>query len=190
MCLFGPSCEKTGLRGFAQSDQRHCYSLITYLDFWPKKVPVSSQSQSLRRLVWNLLCQKPRRQVFLRGGPFHIIDNELYKRTGWKFHYPKRISVCTYRISVFIRLNMVNFIVLTLFLDLLVWYKNLRIVHSTYLGVSGYNFQEIFSFVWRSVLLLQTVYSLMKCSIMLHFIWVFTVCTNSTRIGVFPITKG
>ena len=32
-------------------------------------------------------------------------------------------------------------------------------------------------------LLKQTVQTLMKCSIMLHFIWVFTVC-QSTSLGV------
>ena len=86
---------------------------------------------------------------------------------------------------------------------LLVWYNKLGIVHCTYLGVSGYNFQKIlYSFVWRSFLPFQTVQSRMKCSIYaafhlgLHclqkyllrgyFIWLFPVC-KSTHLGVSPM---
>ena len=43
-------------------------------------------------------------------------------------------------------------------------------------------------FVSRFFLPLQTVLTLMKCSIILHFIWVFTVC-KSTRLVVSRILK-
>ena len=64
----------------------------------------------------------------------------------------------------------------------LVWYKKLVIPLWPYLGVLGYNFQKkniVFCF-WGSFLSLQTVKTLMKCSIMLYFIWVYSVC-KSTR---------
>ena len=66
---------------------------------------------------------------------------------------------------------------------LLLWYDKYGIVHYTYWGVSGCNLKKNVFFVWRSLLPLQTVYNLMKCSIMLHFIWFFTVC-KSTLLGV------
>ena len=45
-----------------------------------------------------------------------------------------------------------------------------------------------YSFVWRSFFPLQKVQTLMKCNIMLHFIWVFTVC-RSIRLEVFQIQR-
>ena len=57
------------------------------------------------------------------------------------------------------------------------------------IGVSDNNFQKIvYSVVWRSLLPLQTVKTLMKCSIMLHFIWVFTVC-KSTCLGISQVQR-
>ena len=72
----------------------------------------------------------------------------------------------------------------------MVCYNRLGIVHCTYLGVSGYNFNTFFVFiVWRSFLPWQTVLTLIKCQSMRHFIWVFTVC-KSTCLGVAWIQRG
>ena len=66
---------------------------------------------------------------------------------------------------------------------LLVWNNKIEIVHCTYLGVSGYNFNKNFVFFCLPFFFTLTVSTLMKCCIMWHFIWVFTVC-NSTLLGV------
>ena len=50
----------------------------------------------------------------------------------------------------------------------------------------------MYSFVWGSFLPLQTVWTLMKCSLMLHFIWVFTFCQStpkSTCLGASSIQR-
>ena len=65
---------------------------------------------------------------------------------------------------------------------LLVWYNILGKVHCTYLGMSGYNLKK------KCILFPEDLFYLYKqcrpwCSIMLHFIWVFTVC-KSTSLGV------
>ena len=75
---------------------------------------------------------------------------------------------------------------------LLVWYNKLGIVHCTYLGMSDCQViilkKILYSFVWRSFLPWQTVYTLMKWCIMQRFIWVFTVC-KSTCYGVSLIQR-
>ena len=64
-----------------------------------------------------------------------------------------------------------------------------RMVHCIYWGVTGYNFQIVLNFfLWRSFLSKQAVQILMKCCIMQHFIWVFTVC-QSTRSSKDLINK-
>ena len=61
-----------------------------------------------------------------------------------------------------------------------VGYSQVRKVHCIYLGVTGYNFQIIlYLFLWRTILSWQTVQTLMKCRILRHFIWVFTVCKST-----------
>ena len=73
---------------------------------------------------------------------------------------------------------------------LLVWDNKLGITHCTYQGVSGYKLKKIlYSFFYRLLLPLQTVHTLMECSNMLHFIWVFNVCI-CTRLGVSLVQKG
>ena len=63
---------------------------------------------------------------------------------------------------------------------------NVGTVYFTYLGVSGYNFQQIF---YEDLFLpLQSVLTLMKCSTMQHFIWGFTVC-KITPLGVSRIQR-
>ena len=50
-------------------------------------------------------------------------------------------------------------------------------------------FQKIlYFFFWSLIFSQQTVYTLMKCCIMLHFIWVFNVCL-STHIGVSSLQR-
>ena len=62
-----------------------------------------------------------------------------------------------------------------------VGYSPVKMVHRIYWEATGYNFQIIlYLFLWRTILSLQTVQTLMKCRILRHFIWVFTVC-KSTR---------
>ena len=65
---------------FAQSGQRLCYSLfckVTYVSLVQVKFQFSSKSLKLRRLVWNLICRKPRRQVFWRRGPHNDVHNSV-----------------------------------------------------------------------------------------------------------------
>ena len=70
-----------------------------------------------------------------------------------------------------------------------VWHSQARMVHCIYWGVAGYNFQQIvYFFLWSLILSYQTVQILMKCCIMWHFIWVYTVC-QSTRFGVSGLQK-
>ena len=53
----------------------------------------------------------------------------------------------------------------------------------------GYNFQKIlYSFLCISILSWQAVQRLVKCRIMWHFIWVFTVC--KIPIKGYLATKG
>ena len=44
-----------------------------YLSLLQAKLKFSSQSLYLRRLIWNTLCWKPRRQVFSRRGPYQSV---------------------------------------------------------------------------------------------------------------------
>ena len=51
-------------------------------------------------------------------------------------------------------------------------------------GLQVIDFQQIlYLFLWRLILALQTVQTLMNCSIMLYFIWIFTA-SHSTHLGV------
>ena len=67
------------------------------------------------------------------------------------------------------------------------WRKLWSYLHSYLNSPRIFGCQVVF-FVWRYFFTL-TVYNMMKCHIMQHFIWVFTVC-KSTCLGFFPYTKG
>ena len=54
-----------------------------------------------------------------------------------------------------------------------------RMIQCTYWGVTGYNFKKKLSYSFEDRFCL----SMMKCHIMRHIIWTFTVC-QSTRLGV------
>ena len=64
-----------------------------------------------------------------------------------------------------------------------VWFNKVGIFLCTYLRVSGYDFKKYCILLSEIFLPLQTAKTMMKCIIMLHFIWVFTTC-KSTSLGI------
>ena len=65
-------------------------------------------------------------------------------------------------------------------------------VHFVYCGVKGYNFQNKYCIFFSEdrFFFKQTVQTLMKCRILRHFIWVFTVCKSIHIDQGFKLTKG
>ena len=50
----------------------------------------------------------------------------------------------------------------------------------TYLGVSGLNFHKLLYFLSEDLFLPKEIVKIqMKCCIMRHFIWVFTICKGA-----------
>ena len=66
---------------------------------------------------------------------------------------------------------------------LLDWNNKPGKVHCIHQWVKGYYFEiKLHFFLWRLFLSEQTIQTLMKCRILRHFIWVFTVVTMSQYI--------
>ena len=124
-----------------------------------RETQVPSQRMSILELLYeNIKCQF---HAVLWTVPYH---NRSWQQSKLNSHWHKN-PFCTNEFF------------------LLDWNNKPGKVHCIHQWVKGYYFEiKLHFFLWRLFLSEQTIQTLMKCRILRHFIWVFTVVTMSQYI--------